>query len=215
MCTGPKRHVTPHLKQLASTIYLCWTMTEVGTLYDNLSAFQVVVEPEERQPTFTPRVSVIFTIPGGTVRAHTSDRIGLVGMTVAVQHSFWSDADLQGVAGAAFKCPVVAECDRIFLHPDGMRTITYLSSISSSSFLSKGMLSSSHASPNDSVLSLCAGQWVPTHPPVWDVFNSYVLSHLILKLSSFMAGSRQPAAQVSSTFSSVKLFSSVTHPRAS
>ena len=78
--------------------------------------------PVARTPSApTPRLTQSYVIPGGHVRAHPSDSWGLVGLTVAVPRSFWKESDLEGYSQASFVCPVVAECDREFLHPDRTR----------------------------------------------------------------------------------------------
>ena len=72
-----------------------------------------------------------FIIHGGTVLAYASDEVGLIGLVANIPRNFWSKADLAkadlaGLGGASFACPIVAECVREFCHPDGERTHTYL-----------------------------------------------------------------------------------------
>ena len=88
--------------------------------------FDVHDSPVPPPQTPAARHVTSFAVPGGTVRAHTSDPSGLVGLMVAVPRSFWKVADLHGLAAKSFNCEVVAECDREFRHPDGVRARTYL-----------------------------------------------------------------------------------------
>ena len=99
-----------------------------GALYETMVAFgdgfDTPVAPAPAAQT--PRLTESYVIPGGHVRAHPSDDLGLVGLTVAIPRSFWKESDLVGYSQASFDCPVVAECDREFLHPDRTRARTYL-----------------------------------------------------------------------------------------
>ena len=74
----------------------------------------------------TPRATRTFTVPGGRVSAHSSDREGLVGLQVSVPGSFWSAADRSSDGRARYSCVVAAECARAFVHPDGEHCRTYL-----------------------------------------------------------------------------------------
>ena len=99
-----------------------------AALYDHIVAFGDGIDtPVAPTPAaVTPRLTESYVIPGGHVRAHPSDDFGLVGLTVAIPRSFWKASDLVGYTQASFACPIVAECDREFLHPDRTRARTYL-----------------------------------------------------------------------------------------
>ena len=99
-----------------------------AALYDHMVAFGDGLDtPVAPTPAaVTPRLTESYVIPGGHVRAHPSDDFGLVGLTVAIPRSFWKASDLVGYTQASFACPIVAECDREFLHPDRTRARTYL-----------------------------------------------------------------------------------------
>ena len=96
-----------------------WAMADID--HDMLAGAQTT--PISRVSTPAP---ISFVIPGGNVRAHRSDSLGLVGLVVSVPRAFWQEADLHGHLQASFKCAVAAECDREFHHPDGTRAQTYL-----------------------------------------------------------------------------------------
>ena len=80
--------------------------------------------PVPRTPLLRPTRS--FTIPGGTVQAHSSDAEGLVGLSVLVPRSYWTASDVGASEPARIPCVVAAECAREFCHPDGTRSRTYL-----------------------------------------------------------------------------------------
>jgi hypothetical protein len=80
--------------------------------------------PASRTPILRPVHS--FTIPGGTVQAHSSDTEGLVGLSVLVPRSYWAASDRASNEPTRIPCVVVAECAREFRHPDGTRSRTYL-----------------------------------------------------------------------------------------
>ena len=96
-----------------------WVMADINQ--DMMAGVQATPVRHTQTP-----VPVSFIIPGGNVRVHRSDSLGLVGLTVSVPRTFWQASDLHGHSQALFKCSVVAECDREFLHPDGTRARTYL-----------------------------------------------------------------------------------------
>ena len=70
-----------------------------------------------------PPVASTYSIPGGSVLAVTEDPNDLVGRTVSVYDNFWAGYERSSGRTA---CPVVARCQRAFLHPNGQRCLTYL-----------------------------------------------------------------------------------------
>ena len=95
---------------------------------EQIQAFERDVEPAStprqapsapRSLPSAPRATRTFTVPGGHVSAHPSDREGLVGLCVGVPASFWSAADQVPGGPARYECVVAAECAREFRHPDG------------------------------------------------------------------------------------------------
>lgn len=80
------------------------------------------------------RIVRTYIIPNGTVQAHPSDTEGLVGLLVRVPRSFWNSSDVAPHEPARIPCTVAAECARLFRHPDGSRTRTYLLACNSQYF---------------------------------------------------------------------------------
>ena len=79
---------------------------------------------DSTQPT-PPRAETptAYPIPGGSVLAVKDDSNELVGKTVSIYNNFW--AGYEHDSGRTL-CPVVARCQREFLHPNGQRCLTYL-----------------------------------------------------------------------------------------
>ena len=112
-----------------------YSVTFDATRVNNLPALDGATYMLEQAAVFSPveaptpvarRNFNTFDIPGGTVQAFSSDSEGLVGLTVRVPRTFWSERDLLGYHDAAFTCTVAAECVRDFRHPDGTRARSYL-----------------------------------------------------------------------------------------
>ena len=103
-------------------------MSEQITAFDGdmLSPLPQAATPHSPVPRPLLRPTHSFTIPGGSVQAHSSDTEGLVGLSVLVPKSYWAASDIAANEPARIPCVIAAECAREFRHPDGTRSRTYL-----------------------------------------------------------------------------------------
>jgi hypothetical protein len=96
------------------------------SMLDQQQAFGMLVASPDMPATPVRRPVRSFAVPGGAVQAFAADVHGIVGLSVSVPRSFWRVEDLKGDEPARITCTVAGECVREFLHPDGVRTCTYL-----------------------------------------------------------------------------------------